>query len=151
MTMNGQLTRFDTNALAQLNRALVGFDRMFDTFETRFANQVASNYPPHNIVRKDEQNYYIEMAVAGFRKDEIAVEVEGDQITIRGDRKRHEDADLQYIHRGLSARDFVRQFQMAEHMVVKGAVIQDGILRIDLEFIIPEDKKARVIDIVEVK
>lgn len=150
-TMNGQLTRFDTNALAQLNRALVGFDRMFDTFETRFANQVASNYPPHNIVRKDEQHYYIEMAVAGFKKDEISVEVEGDQITIKGERKRDEDADLQYIHRGLSARDFVRQFQMAEHMIVKGAVIQEGILRIDLEFIVPEDKKPRIIDIVEVK
>ena len=150
-TMNGQLTRLDTNALAQLNRALVGFDRMFDTFETRFANQLATNYPPHNIVRKDEQHYYIEMAVAGFKKDEISVEVEGDQITIKGERKRDEEAELQYIHRGLSARDFSRQFQMAEHMVVKGAVIQDGILRIDLEFIIPEDKKPRVIDIVEVK
>jgi molecular chaperone IbpA len=150
-TMNGTLTRFDTNALAQLNRALVGFDRMFDTFESRFANQLATNYPPHNIVRKDQYNYYIEMAVAGFKKDEITVEVEGDQITIKGERKRDEDTDVQYIHRGLSARDFARQFQMAEHMIVKGAAIQDGILKIDLEFQIPEEKKARVIDIVEVK
>ena len=151
MTMNGTVTRFDTNALAQLNRALVGFDRMFDTFETRFANQVASNYPPHNIVRKDEQNYYIEMAIAGFMKEEISVEVEGDQIFVKGERKKEEDTEIQYIHRGLSARDFARQFQMAEHMVVKGAIIKDGILRIDLEFIVPEDKKPRLIDIVEVK
>lgn len=149
--MNGTLTRLDTNALAQLNRALVGFDRMFDTFETRFANQLATNYPPHNIVRKDQYNYFIEMAVAGFKKDEITVEVEGDQISIKGEHQQPTDPELQYIHRGLSARDFVRQFQMAEHMVVKGAAIQDGILRIDLEFQIPEEKKARVIDIVEVK
>jgi len=146
-----QLTRFDTNALAQLNRALVGVDRMFDTFETRFANQMQTNYPPHNIVKLDDENYYIEMAVAGFKKDEISVEVEGDHITIKGERKRTEETDIQYIHRGLSARDFVRDFQMAEHMVVKGALIQDGLLRIDLEFIIPEEKKPRLIDIIEVK
>jgi len=146
-----QITRFDTNALAQLNRALVGFDRMFDTFESRFANQATTNYPPHNIVKTNEQNYYIEMAVAGFSKNEIAVEVEAELITVKGERNREEDQNVQFIHRGLSARDFVRQFQMTEHMVVKGAVIQDGLLRIDLEVIIPEDKKPRVIDIIEVK
>lgn len=149
--MNGTLTRFDTNALAQLNRALVGFDRMFDTFETRFANQVQNNYPPHNIARTDDHHYYIEMAVAGFKKDEIVVEVESELITVKGERKRVDDDTIQYIHRGLSARDFVRQFQMTEHMLVKGAEIKDGILRIDLEIIIPEDKKPRIIDIVEVK
>ena len=150
--MNGTLTRFDTNALAQLNRALVGFDRMFDTFESRFANQLTNNYPPHNIVRQDQYNYYIEMAVAGFAKDEISVEVEGETITVKGERHRvEEEQDVHYIHRGLSARDFSRSFQMAEHMVVKGALIKDGILRIDLEFIVPEDKKPRLIDIVEVK
>lgn len=152
MTMNGTLTRFDTNSLAQLNRALVGFDRMFDTFESRFANQLSTNYPPHNIVRKDQYNYYIEMAIAGFTREEISVEVEGEQITVKGERRREEnDEELHYIHRGLSARDFVRTFQMAEHMIVKGAVIKDGILKIDLEFIVPEDKKPRLIDIVEVK
>jgi molecular chaperone IbpA len=142
-----QLARFDTTSL---NRALVGFDRLFNTFETRFANQLTSNYPPHNIARINEHNYFIEIAVAGFTKNEISVEVEGDVITVKGERKR-EEAEIQYLHRGLSARDFVRSFQMAEHMVVKGAAIQDGILRIDMEFIVPEDKKPRVIDIVEVK
>jgi len=146
--MNANITRFDTQAL---NRALVGFDRLFNTFETRFANQLTSNYPPHNIARKDEHHYYIEIAVSGFMKNEISVEVEGDVITVKGERKREEDSEVQYLHRGLSARDFVRSFQMAEHMIVKGAAIQDGILRIDMEFVVPEDKKPRVIDIVEVK
>ncbi len=141
------LTRFDTTAL---NRALVGIDRMFDTFETRFANQVTTNYPPHNIARTDDQHYYIEIAVAGFRKNEISVEVEGDIITVKGERDREEDT-TQYLYRGLSARDFVRYFQMSEHMVLKGAQIQEGILRIDMEFIVPEDKKPRVVDIVEIK
>ncbi len=147
-----QLARFDTNSLAQLNRALVGFDRLFDTFETRFANQLANNYPPHNVVKTGEYHYSIEIAVAGFKKHEIAVEVEQDVITVRGSSETpNESTARQYLHRGLSSRDFERSWQLAEHMVVKGAEIKDGILTISLEYVIPEEKKARVIDIVEVK
>lgn len=143
------LTRFDTSAL---NRALVGFDSLFDNFETRFANQLNTNYPPYNVGKLDEDHYFVELAVSGFKKDEITIEVSNEQLTIKGERKRDADAPpTQYLHRGLSARDFQRQFQLAEHMVVKGAVIQDGILTIQLERIIPEEKKARLIDIVEVK
>lgn len=142
------ISRFDTQAL---NRALVGFDRMFDTFEQRFANQINNNYPPFNVVKTSDDSYFVELAIAGFRKDEIHIEVEGDTLTVKGERVRDDDASWQYLHRGLSARNFVRQYQLAEHMVIKGAAIQDGILRIDLERIIPEEKKARVIDIVEVK
>ena len=142
------LSRFDTQAL---NRALVGFDRMFDNFETRFANQINNNYPPYNVVKTDENNYFVELAVAGFKKSEISVEVENDYLTIKGERARTDDVEQQYLHRGLSARDFVRQFQLAEHMVVKGAAIQDGILTVQLERLIPEEKKARLVDIVEVK
>lgn len=143
------LTRFDTSAL---NRALVGFDNLFDNFEARFANQLNSNYPPYNVGKLDEDHYFVELAVSGFKKDEISVEVANEQLTIKGERKRDADATpTQYLHRGLSARDFQRQFQLAEHMVVKGAAIQDGILTIQLERIIPEEKKARLIDIVEVK
>lgn len=142
------LSRFDTQAL---NRALVGFDRMFDQFESRFANQLSNNYPPFNVVKTSEDTYFVELAIAGFKKDEIHIESERDQLTIKGEKTREDDANWQYLHRGLSARNFVRQYQLAEHMVIKGAVIQDGILRIDLERVVPEDKKARVIDIVEVK
>lgn len=145
-----QLARFDTNSLAQLNRALVGFDRMFDGFESRLANQLANNYPPHNIVKTDDTHYVIEIAVAGFKKSEIAVEIEQEVLTVRGSNSNTEP-DRQYLHRGLSSRDFERSWQLAEHMVVKGAEIKDGILTISLEYVIPEEKKARVIDIVEVK
>jgi molecular chaperone IbpA len=146
--MNANITRFDTQAL---NRALVGFDRLFDTFENRIANQMQHNYPPHNIIKLDDNRYVIEVAVAGFRKDEIHIEVEQNLLTIRGVRTREDGENIQYLHRGLSSRDFERKLQLAEHMLVKGALIQDGILSIQLEHEIPEEKKARVIDIVEVK
>lgn len=147
--MNGTLTRFDT---AALNKALVGFDRLFDTFESRFANQLSTNYPPHNIIKTDDTHYEIEIAVAGFKKEEINVEVEQDTLTVRGEiQTLNESNSKQYLHRGLSSRSFVRSWQLAEHMIVNGAEIKDGILTISLEYIIPEEKKARVIDIVEVK
>ena len=143
------LTRFDTQAL---NRALVGFDRLFDTFDTRFANQLNTNYPPYNVVKTDDDHYSVEVAVAGFKRDEITVEVDGDQLTIKGESSTtNESTARQYLHKGLSSRDFVRQFTLAEHMIVKGAEIQDGILSIVIERVIPEDKKPRLIDIVEVK
>lgn len=149
MTMNGTLTRFDTQAL---NRALVGFDRLFDGFETRFANQLSNNYPPHNIVKTDENYYAIEIAVAGFKKNEIHVEIEQEILTVRGASEAlNESTARQYLYRGLSSRDFERSWQLAEHMVVKGAEIKDGVLTISLEYVLPEEKKARVIDIVEVK
>jgi molecular chaperone IbpA len=147
-TMNA-LTRFDTQAL---NRALVGFDQMFDTFESRFASQLNTNYPPYNVVKTDDDHYSVEVAVAGFKKDEITVEVEQEQLTIKGiSQIPNEPSQRQYLHKGLSSRDFVRQFTLAEYMVVKGAEIKDGILSIAIERIVPEDKKSRLIDIVEVK
>jgi molecular chaperone IbpA len=141
------MTRFDT---AALNRALVGFDRMFDTFEHRFANQIQNNYPPHNVLRVDENNYAIEVAVAGFQKTEINVKVDQDQLVITGESQRDEDASITYLHRGLSSRDFTKAFTLADHIFVKGAVIKDGILRVDLERQVPEALKPRLIDIVEV-
>jgi molecular chaperone IbpA len=142
------LSRFDT---AALNKALVGFDRLFDTFETRFANQLSTNYPPHNIIKTDETHYQIEIAVAGFKKDEISVEVEQEMLTVKGENNTEEYVTPAYLHRGLSKRSFVRSWQLAEHMIVNSAEIKDGILTITLEYVIPEEKKARVIDIVEIK
>lgn len=143
-----QLQRFDTTTL---NRALVGFDRLFNTFETRFANQLSSNYPPHNIVKTDDTHYEIEIAVAGFKKHEISVEIEQDMLTVKGESESSDDATKQYLHKGLSSRNFLRSWQLSENMIVNGAEIKEGILTISLEYIIPEEKKARVIDIVEVK
>lgn len=79
-----QVARFDA---AALNKALVGFDRLFDTFETRFANQLSTNYPPHNIVKTDDTHYQIEIAIAGFKKHEVTVEVERDTLTVKAKQK----------------------------------------------------------------
>jgi molecular chaperone IbpA len=147
-----QVSRFDTNSLAQLNRALVGFDRLFDGFESRFANQLSTNYPPHNVVKLDETRYAIEIAVAGFKREEINVEIEQEVLTVRGESEAsNESTGRQYLHRGLSSRSFERSWQLAEHMIVEGAEMKDGILTVSLKYVIPEEKKARVIDIVEVK
>lgn len=143
-----QLQRFDT---AALNRALVGFDRIFDDMERRFANQIHSNYPPFNISRVSENLYDIAIAVTGFEKDEIAVTVEANELTVKGERKEGEQPEPEYLHRGLALRDFERTFTLAEHMKVRKAEIKNGILQIQIEREIPEELKPRVIDIVEIK
>jgi molecular chaperone IbpA len=143
-----QLTRFDT---AALNRALVGFDRIFDDMERRFANQISTNYPPYNIAKVAENLYDIAIAVTGFEKDEITVQIEANELTIRGERKSSENPEPEYLHRGLALRDFERNFTLAEHMKVRKAEIKNGILLVQIEREIPEEMKPRVIDIVEVK
>jgi molecular chaperone IbpA len=143
-----QLQRFDT---AALNRALVGFDRIFDDMERRFANQISSNYPPFNIAKVGENLYDIAIAVTGFEKDEIAVTVEANELTVKGERKTPEGPELEYLHRGLALRDFEKTFTLAEHMKVRKAEIKNGILLIQIEREIPEELKPRVIDIVEIK
>ena len=143
------LNRFDANAL---NRALIGFDTMFDQLERRFANQIQNNYPPHNIIRTGENTYAIEVAVAGFAKNEVLVTIENNELSIKGEKvDTVVDENIQYLHRGLASRDFVRVFPLAEHIEVKGAEIKDGILTVKLERIVPEELKPRVIDVVEVK
>jgi molecular chaperone IbpA len=146
-----QLTRFDT---AALNRALIGFDNLFDTFETRFAHQISNNYPPYNIEKSGENQYNIVVAVAGFGKDEVAVEVEGDQLTIRGEKAinaNEGEYQVEYLHRGLAFRDFERRFTLAEHMEIKSAEIKDGVLTIQIERIVPEALLPRKIEVKEVK
>lgn len=140
------LTRFDTNALAQLNRALVGFDRMFDNFEVRLG-QNANNYPPHNVVKTSEDTYRIEVAVAGFTMEEIDVELDNNELTIKGQNKRDDDASYEYLHRGLARRDFERRFTLVDHIEVVGANIKDGILNVELKREIPEALKPRKIAI----
>jgi molecular chaperone IbpA len=143
-----QLQRFDTQAL---NRALVGFDRIFDDMERRFSNQISNNYPPYNVAKLQENLYEIEMAVTGFEKDEIKVTVEQNELTIIGERDKNDDVTVEFLHRGLALRDFERKFTLAEHMKIVSATIKNGILQIRIERKIPEEMKPRVIDIVEIK
>ena len=147
----------NNNALQRIeaiNRALIGFDTMFDQMERRFSNSVSNNYPPHNILKTGENQYEIQIAVTGFEKSEIAVTVEANVLTVKGEAAesvRHEQPEIVYLHRGLATRDFVREFPLAEHMEVAGAEIRNGMLIVKLIRNIPESEKPRVIDIVEVK
>ena len=143
---NQQLTRLDS-----LSRALIGFDTMFDQMERRFASQVSNNYPPFNILKWNEDQYEIQIAITGFEKEEIRVEVEQNQLTVYGESKEMSLGDAMYIHRGLATRDFERTFTLAEHMEVKGAATKNGMLRIQIIRNIPESAKPKIIDIVEVK
>ena len=145
---NNQISRLDT-----LSRALVGFDTMFDQMERRYSNSVSTNYPPHNILKTGENTYEIQIAVTGFEKSEITVQVESNILTVVGEGSesiRHEDPDVVYLHRGLATRDFAREFPLAEHIEVTGAEIKNGMLIVNLVRNIPESAKPRVIDIVKV-
>jgi molecular chaperone IbpA len=147
-----QIARFDTNSLAQLNRALVGFDRIFDNFESRFANQINQNYPPYNIEKIAENLYDIVVAVAGFEKNEINVEIDQDQLVIRGEKSTvQQPAAPEYLHRGLAFRDFERRFTLAEHMEVVKAEIKNGLLTVQIERKVPEALLPRKVEVLEVK
>ena len=140
-----QLARFDTSALNQLNRALIGFDRIFNDFENRFQHST-TNYPPYNVIKHDENSFEIEVAVAGFDREDITIEVDQNQLVIKGRRTKEDDAD-KYVYRGLAARDFDRNFTLAEHIIVGDAELTNGILRVKLTRQVPEALKPRLIAI----
>jgi len=138
-----QLRTIDAAALAHLNRALVGFDRVFN--DRFFNGHTNSNYPPYNIVKYTENSYGIEIAVAGFSKEDIHVEIDQDQLTVTG--KKTVDDNKEYLHRGLAARDFEQTYTLAEYMNVVGAEVKDGMLKISIERIVPDALKPRQIEV----
>jgi len=140
------LTKLDA-----LSRALIGFDQMFDQMERRYANSVNNNYPPHNILRLDDNIYAIQLAVTGFEKTEISVTVENNVLVVKGESITTDYPTEQYLHRGLATRDFVKEFPLAEHIEVSGASIKNGMLTVNLVRNIPESAKPKVIDIIDVE
>jgi molecular chaperone IbpA len=144
--MNNQLAKIDA-----INRALIGFDTMFDQMERRFSNSVSNNYPPHNILKTGENQYEIQLAVTGFDKSEISVTVEDNILFVKGESMTTEYPQEQYLHRGLATRDFVKEFPLAEHIEVVGAETKNGMLTVKLVRNVPESAKPKVIDIVEIK
>ena len=139
-----KITSFD---LTPFYRITVGIDRLFDRI-TRNIDLAANagNYPPYNIERVAENLYDIVIAVAGFGEDEISVEVEGNQLTVRGE-KAPQEPEPEYLHRGLAFRDFERRFTLAEHMEVIKAEVKNGLLLIQLQRIVPETMKPKKIAI----
>jgi len=138
-----QLKTVTPAELANLSRALVGFDQIFN----QRLQQVNGNYPPHNIVKYSDSEYAIEVAVAGFSKEEITVEVDQDQLIVRGIQTSAEDTGKEYLHRGLASRDFEQNYTLAEYMEVKSAEVKDGMLVISIERIVPEALQPRKITV----
>ena len=128
-----------------LYRSVVGFDRLADLLESATAES-ATGYPPYNIERTAENEYRIEVAVAGFRPDELNVEVKENLLTVQG-RKAANDESRRFLHRGLAERNFERRFQLADFVVVTNADLRDGLLQISLKRELPEALKPRRIEI----
>jgi molecular chaperone IbpA len=132
---------------APFYRSTVGFDRLFDLLDS--ASGVESGvpgYPPYNIERLGENDYRITMAVAGFAEDELKIDVKEQTLNVKGEKKA-EEAERQFLHRGIATRAFDRRFQLADHVEVKGADLKDGLLHIDLVRNVPERLKPRTVAI----
>ena len=136
----------------QLRPVTVGFDNVFDHFERmiddhNFNQMTATNFPPYNIVKTGEYTYDVELALAGFSKDDIDVEYKDNMLTVKSKEKAKDDDIDGMLHRGISKRWFSKAFTIADDVEVKGAELKDGLLKISMERIIPEGKKARTIEV----
>jgi molecular chaperone IbpA len=135
--------------LSPLYRSTVGFDRMFNLLDSLGGvENSGQSYPPYNIERTGENDYRVTMAVAGFGEDDVNIEVKENTLTVRGEKKSEaEQNEEQFLYRGIAARSFERRFQLADHVEVKGATLENGLLHIDLVREIPEAAKPRTIAI----
>ena len=127
-------------------RSAVGFDRLAGLLEAAAKTDSASGYPPYNIENVGDNAYRIEIAVAGFKPEELAIEVKENLLTVTGKKPANDD-QKRYLHRGLAARDFDRRFQLADYVVVTDANLADGLLAISLKRELPESLKPRQISI----
>lgn len=132
-----------------LYRSAVGFDRLAGLLETAARTSQENGWPPYNIETTGENAYRIEIAVAGFKPDELTLEVKENLLTVTGRKTANDEAGTErtYLHRGLAERDFERRFQLADYVVVKGADLADGLLSVELNRELPEALKPRRIDI----
>ena len=146
------MTSKDLSIFNSLRPFSIGFDDMFDQFESMLGNGslgVQTNYPPYNIRKAGKDKYAIEVAVAGFNKDDVEVEYEDNLLTVKTKdvkRTKEKEGD-EVIHRGISQRSFARSFTIADDVKENGAELKDGLLTISCEKIIPEIKKKRLIEI----
>ena len=122
----------------------VGFDDIFDQLST-LSSYDTSNYPPYNIKKVDKEKYQLEMALAGFTKTDVIVEVKENTLTISG-KVSNKDTDT-FVHRGIAQRSFKRQWTLAEHLEVTSAVLKDGVLKVDMKLNLPEEKKPKTITV----
>ena len=135
-------TNFD---FTPFRMSTVGFDRLFDLLENGLAANVGEGYPPFNIIREGEDRYRIDLAVAGFRQDEIEISAQQNMLVVTG--RKGDNTEGHVLYRGIAGRDFERRFGLADHVQVKSADLKDGVLSIELMREIPEAMKPRKITI----
>ena len=140
-----QFQNFDRNTLTPY---AVGFDRVFDRLNDYAMHQATSTgFPPYNIRKDGDTNFTIELALAGMSRDDLEIEFAEGVLTVRTTDKKEEVESTELLHRGISFRKFSRKWTLADDIVVNGARMENGMLMVDLERIIPEEKKPRLIDI----
>ena len=133
---------FDT-----FHRHFIGFDRMLDELlRLSPAQQKSDNYPPFNVIKLGETKYVIEVAVSGFAEKDLEVELNDNILVIKGDQDKR-TVEVEYLYRGISSRNFVRSFTIADNVEVRSATVKNGILSIALELLVPDEKKAKKIAI----
>ena len=158
VTQASALAHFDPFRITKFG---VGFDSMLDRIQSDFFSdsfQGTQNFPPYNIIKRDETTYDIEMAVAGFSEKDLKIEYADNTLTVKSvnqdslnDSKKEEDEerrDTEFVHRGIAVRQFSRQFSLADDVIVTGAKLKNGMLSIGMEKVVPEGKKKRTIEIV---
>ena len=135
-------------AFKDIDKFFVGFEDQFSRI-AKMHDEITKNipnYPPYNIVKHDENSYELEIAVTGFAKDEVTVEIDQNQLIVKGVRNK-DVTEAEYLHRGLALRDFTRSWTLAEHMEVDQGTIKNGVLTIELKRVVPEALKPRVLKI----
>tara|TARA_B110001450_G_scaffold217395_1_gene211375 strand:- start:106 stop:594 length:489 start_codon:yes stop_codon:yes gene_type:complete len=153
LTMEETMTSRDISIFNSLKPFSIGFDDMFDQFENMLGNgglTMQSNYPPYNIIKTGRDNYAIEVALAGFNKNDVEVEVEDNLLTVKTKQVDKSNQDLEngeIIHKGISQRQFARSFTIAEDVRVNDAELKDGLLTIACERVVPDYKKKKLIEI----
>lgn len=133
--------------IPSIHKFAVGFDQVFDELLRQTSVGHSANYPPYNVVKHSEDKFSIELAVAGFKEGDIDITVEKGQLSVKGEKALDVSESVEYLHRGISARNFQRTWTLADHVEVVGADVQDGILTINLERQVPEEQKPKKIAI----
>tara|TARA_B110000858_G_scaffold179204_1_gene215707 strand:+ start:371 stop:832 length:462 start_codon:yes stop_codon:yes gene_type:complete len=141
------MTRIDQLNLPHFHRATIGFDRLFEQMDRRFANSPNGNgYPPYNIAQVNDDEFMISLAVAGFGMDNLNITKEGDQLKVEGTAPKG-DEEVNYLHKGIGGRNFSREFTLADHVEVESAGLELGMLNIHLKRNVPDELQPKKIKI----
>jgi molecular chaperone IbpA len=150
MTSNIPTFRLNHLDIPQINKFGIGFDSIFEDIHRLATVAGKDNYPPYNVIKIDDDHFAIELALAGIDKEALDIQVDQNQLTISTE-KVESDEELEYLHKGISQRGFSRSFTLADHVIVQGADMVNGVLKISLERQLPEELKPRKIDISSAK